>query len=103
MPLSVPKGMQSSAYQGSNEEAGRLQGLFLRQASHCRYEVLKGPAKTLRWGVPPSLRDPLTGDLLHDDLLVSAALCALLDEQEWSWGLCPSVIIPPVSRFKKVV
>jgi hypothetical protein len=104
MPLSVPKGMQSSAYQGSsNEEAGRLHGLFQRQAAHCRYEVLKGPGKTLRWGVSPSMRDPVTRDLLHDDLLVSAALCALLDEQEWSWGLCPSVIIPPENPLDRVV
>jgi hypothetical protein len=25
----------------------------------------------------------LSGELLHDDLLISAALCAVLDEQDW--------------------
>jgi hypothetical protein len=35
----------------------------------------------MRWGVPDGTRDDL-GELVHDDRLISAALCAVLDEQE---------------------
>lgn len=46
----------------------------------------------MRWGVPDGLRDPATGGQIHDDLLISASLCALLDQQ--TWGLSHSAIIP---------
>lgn len=60
-----------------------LQRLFFQQAAACRLEVLPGPGKTLRWGVPDGLRDPLTGGYLHDDLLISAALSSVLDRLDW--------------------
>jgi hypothetical protein len=50
----------------------------------CEYEILDGPGKLMRWGVSASARDPETGELMHDDLLLSAALCAVLDQQPWS-------------------
>ena len=34
--------------------------------------------------VPEGARDPQSGEPLHDDLLISAALCAVLDAQPWS-------------------
>jgi hypothetical protein len=61
-----------------------LQALFLRQAENCQYEVMPGPGKILRWSVPDGFRDPETGELLHDDLLMSAALVAELDNIEWA-------------------
>ena len=42
------------------------------QLAACTYEVLPGPGKLLRWSVPASRG--------HDDLLISAALTAPLDE-----------------------
>jgi len=60
-----------------------LRGLFLRQLSFCQYEVLPGPGKVLRWGTPDGARDPLDGTFVHDDLVISAALAAVLDRQEW--------------------
>jgi hypothetical protein len=36
----------------------------------------------MKWGVPDGTRDDSTGDLLHDDLVISAALCALLGDQQ---------------------
>lgn len=56
-------------------EQVRLDALFWRQLAACRYTVLPGPGKLLRWGV----EDPL----LHDDLLVSFALVAALDGQDF--------------------
>lgn len=70
------------------------QAEFLRQARAAQAELLPGPGRLLRWGVPAGRRDPLTGHPLHDDLLVSAALCALLEEEPL--GSAESVVIPPV-------
>lgn len=63
-----------------------LKQLFFQQLAFCQYEVLPGPEKRMRWGVPDGMRDPHTGELVHDDLVLSAALCAVLDGEEWSGG-----------------
>ena len=47
---------------------------FWREVKAADYEVLGGPNKLMRWGVA----DPA----VHDDLLISAALCAVLDRQD---------------------
>ncbi|MEI6047135.1 MAG: hypothetical protein WCS37_22565, partial [Chloroflexota bacterium] len=49
--------------------------LFWRQLEAVEYEVRPGPGKLMKWSVP----DPL----LHDDLVMSAALVAVLEEQDW--------------------
>lgn len=67
-------------------EPGALQALFWQQAAFCEFAIQPGPQKTVRWGVPDGTRDPANGELVHDDLLISAALAAVLDEQEWSAG-----------------
>lgn len=67
-------------------DAGALQALFWQQAAFCEFTILPGPQKTVRWGVPDGTRDPASGALVHDDLLISAALAAVLDEQEWCAG-----------------
>jgi hypothetical protein len=46
-----------------------------RQLAAVEYNVRPGPGQLLQWGVP----DPA----LHDDLVMSAALVAVLDEQDW--------------------
>jgi hypothetical protein len=71
-----------------------LQSLFYRQCRGAQMEILPGPERRMRWGVPEGMRDEASGELLHDDLLISAALCALLDEQEW--GTAVSEIISPL-------
>ena len=38
-------------------------------------ELREEPGKRMRWGVPDGTRDEATGELVHDDLLVSAAMC----------------------------
>lgn len=57
--------------------------LFWRQLTACSMEVVSGPEKRLRWGVPEGHHDPLTGEPAHDDLVLSAALCAVLDGLAW--------------------
>jgi hypothetical protein len=58
------------------------QELFWQQVDHAQYEALEN--KMLRWSVPDGTRDLETGELVHDDLVISAALCGVLDDQEWS-------------------
>jgi hypothetical protein len=66
-------------------EAGRwqdyapAQARFFNELAHCQYEVVPGPAHLLRWGVPDGTRDEASGELVHDDTVLSAALAAVLD------------------------
>lgn len=55
--------------------------LFWQQIEFTQYEALEN--KVLRWSVPDGTRDLVTGELVHDDLVLSAALTAVLDEQDW--------------------
>lgn len=59
---------------------------FQKQLSFVQYKILGGPAKQMQWGVPDGTRDPSTGELMHDDLVLSAALCSVLDKQIFPTG-----------------
>jgi hypothetical protein len=53
------------------------------ELENCQYLIRSGPAKMISWGVWES---PAYDGLVargHDDLLISAALCSVLDEQPW--------------------
>jgi len=75
-------------------EQDRLQALFYRQLAGLQAEVSQGPERLLRWSVPEGARDP-EGGLLHDDLALSAAMCAVLDDQ--SWHLASQTVLIPAS------
>lgn len=61
---------------GSDDpEQHRLDALFWKQLEACRFTVLPGPNRLIRWGVDD--------ESLHDDLLMSAALVAVLDRLDW--------------------
>jgi len=64
---------------------------FWRQVQHTVMEIRPGPNRTMQWGVPDGTRDQASGDLIHDDLVISAALCTLLDNVPW--GHADSAII----------
>lgn len=59
----------------ADPEQRRLDDLLKRQLAACRYTVLPGPGKLLRWSVED--------DTLHDDLLVATALIAALEGTDW--------------------
>ena len=80
---------------------GNLSRMFFREAAFCEYHVQPGPNKLIRWGVPDGTRDPANGELIHDDLLVSASLCALLDEETWGAHL-PGVVIQGVDPMEEI-
>jgi hypothetical protein len=62
------------------------------QLDNCRSEIMPGPSKTMRWGVPDGTRDPGSGEVVHDDDLITAALCCILDRQEWYTSLPPGIV-----------
>lgn len=63
-------------------EAARLQELFWKQCRACQMQT--GAEGRIKWGVPEKARDPASGERIHDDLLVSAALCWVLDDLPWA-------------------
>ena len=61
-----------------------LQQEYFQQLEFCQYEIQPGPDKKIKWSVPDGTRDPATGELIHDDLIISAAMLSILDDQNWS-------------------
>jgi hypothetical protein len=61
------------------------------QLEHCQFSILEGPAKIMRWGVPQGKRKISSGELVHDDYILSAALISLLDHE--TWGVAESKVI----------
>ena len=70
---------------------------------YCQSTVLDVPGKRMRWGVPDGTRDDATGEMVHDDLLVSAAMCWVLDGL--GWGLAESEVVAgfdPIAGMREV-
>jgi hypothetical protein len=67
--------VESGRYKEYAEDGESDTGLFWTQVEACTSQVSDAPGKLLRWGV----EDART----HDDLLVSASLCAVLDRLDW--------------------
>jgi hypothetical protein len=75
----------------SAENLANLQAAFYEQCRRTVFEILPGPGQLVRWSVPAGSRSFETGELLHDDLVLSAALVvALFDEP---WGTAESAVI----------
>jgi hypothetical protein len=70
---------------------------FWYEVTECERQVTLGPGKNLKWGVWES---PAYDGLIargHDDLLISAALTAVLDRQDWpGTGVSTTVIQPDI-------
>ena len=67
--------LDSGRYKEYVEDGERDTGLFWAQVEACGSQISDGPGSLLRWGVAERTT--------HDDLLVSAALCAVLDRLDW--------------------
>ena len=95
--------IETGRYKEYLNTACQLQREFWLQVDSCQHTVLDGPGKMLRWGVPDGTRDPATGLLIHDDLLISAAMCSILDDKEWGIGKSDIVnSIDPLADFEEV-
>jgi hypothetical protein len=64
-----------------------------KQYAACVSEVLTGPQKLMRWGVPEGTRDP-DGALIHDDILMADALLAEADLLDWAIHFSPTLSHP---------
>jgi hypothetical protein len=86
---------------GSSErELMQLQEVFFEQCRRAFLEVLPGPGMTIRWGVPEGVRSRESGELLHDDLLLSAALVGALSDERW--GKAESAVIEAIDPLKEM-
>jgi hypothetical protein len=72
-----------------NDDADPDRAEFFRQLEFVMYEAREH--NQLRWSVPDGTRDPATGDLVHDDWVLSAALASVIDSQPW--GQAKSAVI----------
>ena len=52
-------------------------------------------------GVADTTRDPETGERVHDDLILSAALVGVLEEQTWSVS-GPTAVIQGIDPLKNM-
>jgi hypothetical protein len=75
--------VESGRYQDYVDDLAPETRQFWHEVTRCQYAVRPGPGHALTWGVTDT---PSYDGLIahgHDDLLVSAALCALLDDFTW--------------------
>jgi hypothetical protein len=79
---------------GRYQEYHPFDETFQRQLDYCRSEILPGPGKLMRWGVPDGTRDRASGETVHDDDLITSAMCAILDRMEWRISLPTTWIAP---------
>jgi hypothetical protein len=71
-----------------------------RQYAACVSEVLLGPQRTMRWGVPEGMRDE-DGNLIHDDIVMADALLAEADALEWRHS-SPTLIVRPKDPLEEM-
>lgn len=67
--------VDAGRYKEYAEDTEHETALFWTQVEQCGSQVGHGPGRPLRWGVEHAAT--------HDDLLISAALTAVLDRQDW--------------------
>lgn len=76
-------------------QQARYQQEFFAQLTACQFQVADGPDQRMRWSVPDGSRDRDTGEVLHDDWVIAAALCAQLEEMDWQPTAPPLIISAP--------
>jgi len=76
--------IDSGRFQDHREQT-REQEQFLAQAKACKSSISIGPERLLRWQVPAGTRDE-QGREVHDDWLISAALCSILESHHQTPG-----------------
>jgi hypothetical protein len=71
--------------------ADPVQSEYFQQLQYYLMDIREGPNRIMQWGVPDGTRDQTSGELVHDDLVISAALSSILEDCEW--GLAESSVI----------
>jgi hypothetical protein len=65
---------------------------FIEQLQACQMEIIPGPERRMKWGVPDGARSAVSGEYVHDDWILSAALAAVLDLQPWA-ATGPAIVV----------
>ena len=91
--------IDSGRYQEHSDTSNEQQQFF-NEARTCKYAVSSGPDRRLQWSVPPGTRDS-HGHEVHDDWLMSAALCSVL-EDEFPGGGSPTRIVRAQDPLKLI-
>ena len=64
------------------DEQLKYQKEFFAQLTACQYQVSNNTQRTMKWGAPENARHPISGEPLHDDWVLSAALCGVLEKMD---------------------
>ena len=72
---------------------------LLEQLQKCTYSVGVGPSKPMKWGVPDGTTNTHK-DPVHDDDVITGALCTVLDGAKWAVPT-PTVTIKPKDPLKR--
>jgi len=75
--------VESGRYRDYIHDEDQVTRQFWHELEACQYEIGDGPNRTMKWGVweTPAYDGQIAYG--HDDLLISAALVAILDQQPW--------------------
>jgi hypothetical protein len=84
---------------GMRVNADPIQSRFWQELEHVQMEIVPGPDKRIKWGVPNGMK--VDGEFIHDDLVLSAALCAVLDTQEWAIS-GPALVVQRADPLKEL-
>lgn len=71
------------------KDTDALQRRFWEQIKYCKYEVVPGPGNLICFAVPDGTRNE-QGDYVHDDLIMSAAMSAAIEEKIGSDWMAPA-------------
>ncbi len=66
-----------------------LQDRYYEQIKYCKYEVMPGPGNIMKFAVPDGTRNKNL-DYVHDDLIMSAAMSAVIEEKVSGQWIAPA-------------
>ena len=74
-----------------------LQERYFEQIKYCKYEVVPGVGNLIKFAVPDGTRNE-NGDYVHDDLIMSAAMSAVIEEKVGGeWVLPGETLVVPAA------
>ena len=86
-------------------DSDELQRCFFEQIQFCRYEVVPGPGNLIKFAVPDGTRNG-RGEYVHDDLIMSAAMSAAIEEKIGENWIAPAdtLVVPaadPLAEMRR--
>jgi hypothetical protein len=85
--------------EGAGMRVDSIQARFWQELQHVQMEIVPGPDKKIKWGTPNGMK--VDGEFIHDDLVLSAALCAVLDTQDWAIS-GPALVVQRADPLKEL-